>query len=278
MSRALSIFHGQFGRATLYDLDRPFATHAHREGHLIFFLGGSASNVQVSERSFPTTAHNAVAVSPWESHGFEPLSVGKSGTYLVLYISPGWFRTIGNAQRNLRFGVSNLQLTPEIRRSVDDLSAKLSSGQPVPNLEKMLFELTETCRVSSWWQNSEQRSGPSGSSAGNPIDFRVRKSIRLLSEHTSEVPDLDVVARQSGLSRPHFYKLFKQHTGLTPAMYFSTLRMERAVSLVASSQCSITDIAYRLGFSWQSAFTRFFISHVGMPPSDYRRVAQILHS
>ena len=39
MSRALSVYHGRFGRATLYELNRPMTTHAHREGHLIFYVG-----------------------------------------------------------------------------------------------------------------------------------------------------------------------------------------------------------------------------------------------
>jgi len=32
MSRALSVYHGPFGRTTLYELNRPMTTHAHREG------------------------------------------------------------------------------------------------------------------------------------------------------------------------------------------------------------------------------------------------------
>ena len=41
MSRALAVFHGRFGRATVYQLNRPFNVHAHREGHLIFHVGGA---------------------------------------------------------------------------------------------------------------------------------------------------------------------------------------------------------------------------------------------
>ena len=41
MSRALAVFHGRFGRATVYQLNRPFNMHAHREGHLIFHVGGT---------------------------------------------------------------------------------------------------------------------------------------------------------------------------------------------------------------------------------------------
>jgi len=36
MSRAVAAVHGQFGRAVIYKLNRPFNIHAHREGHLIF--------------------------------------------------------------------------------------------------------------------------------------------------------------------------------------------------------------------------------------------------
>jgi hypothetical protein len=32
MSRAPAVFHGRFGRATVYQLNRPFNAHAHREG------------------------------------------------------------------------------------------------------------------------------------------------------------------------------------------------------------------------------------------------------
>ena len=48
MSRALSVYHGHFGRATLYELNRPMTTHAHREGHLIFYLDGATATAPVS--------------------------------------------------------------------------------------------------------------------------------------------------------------------------------------------------------------------------------------
>ena len=49
MSRAIAVFHGCFGRATIYQLNRPFNVHAHREGHLIFHLGGSDGSITVGE-------------------------------------------------------------------------------------------------------------------------------------------------------------------------------------------------------------------------------------
>jgi len=48
MSRAVAAVHGQFGRAVIYNLNRPFNIHAHREGHLIFHLSGEDAGVLVS--------------------------------------------------------------------------------------------------------------------------------------------------------------------------------------------------------------------------------------
>ena len=54
MSRAVAAVHGQFGRAVIYNLNRPFNIHAHREGHLIFHLAGDNDGVLVFGRSLPS--------------------------------------------------------------------------------------------------------------------------------------------------------------------------------------------------------------------------------
>ena len=87
---------------------------------------------------------------------------------------------------------------------------------------------------------------------------------------------LDGIARESGLSRPHFYKLFKQQTGLTPNLYLNTLRVESALTGLADQSKTVNSIAEHLGFSSQASFSRFFSSNVGLAPSHYRRVASFI--
>ena len=72
MSRALAVFHGRFGRATVYQLNRPFDKHAHREGHLIFHIGGTPASIDVCEQRFLLGEGSIVAVNPWEPHNFVP--------------------------------------------------------------------------------------------------------------------------------------------------------------------------------------------------------------
>ena len=47
MSTALAVCHGSFGRVTVYRLDKPMRTHAHREGHLTFLLSGQPAIVTI---------------------------------------------------------------------------------------------------------------------------------------------------------------------------------------------------------------------------------------
>jgi AraC-like DNA-binding protein len=273
MSRALAITHGPFGRATLYELDRPMTLHAHREGHLIFFLGGTEGVVEVSGRTFLSSTSAGVAVNPWERHQFAPVVDDRAGTFLVLYLDPKWFQSAGRGQRAMRFESPVVSITSDIERAVGHLADRLATDRTHHDIDAALYDLYDHCIARSCVEVDQQDI----SDDQERIDFRVRKSMRLLSERFAMDPDLDVVARESGLSRPHFYKLFKEQTGVTPLIFLNTLRMEQAVALVAAGRDSITTISERLGFSCQSVFTRFFCSHVGMPPSDYRRAARILN-
>jgi AraC-like DNA-binding protein len=258
MSRALSVYHGPFGRATLYELNRPMTTHAHREGHLIFYLDGAPAAARVSGKLHGLTERCAIAVNPWEPHGFIPGDFGSGGLFLVLYIDRSWFQHMGqSAHAALAFGRSEIETTPRIRAIMQEVVS-------------LLEDFEQSWRLAGGWQ---RYCGP----ASSFIDFRVRKSIVLMSENLGSEIELDEVARGAGLSRPHFYKLFRRQTGVTPNIYLNTLRMEKAVQRLGQTDLSVTEIGYELGFSCQSVFTRFFSSHVGMAPTDYRRAVQVLN-
>jgi hypothetical protein len=84
MSRALSVYHGHFGRATLYELNRPMTTHAHREGHLTFYRRRRRSCVSCRQAA-RADRRCGVAVNPWEPHASSRATYS-GGVYLVLYI------------------------------------------------------------------------------------------------------------------------------------------------------------------------------------------------
>ena len=142
-------------------------------------------------------------------------------------------------------------------------------------LDGELRSLIDACHEESWRQAEASRDARAGAAV---TDFRVRKSIKLLAESLGAEIELDAIARKAGLSRPHFYKLFRTQTGITPHLYVNTLLMEKALDQLVATEASIADIGFDLGFSSQSGFTHFFAANVGMAPTDYRRAAKVLRA
>ncbi|WP_341367662.1 AraC family transcriptional regulator [Yoonia sp. BS5-3] len=272
MSTALAVSHGYFGRAAIYDLNRPITTHAHREGHLIFMVGGNHATVTIGSRSFECDETFAAAISPWAQHSFEPASEG-STQCLVLYIRPMWFlENTGSSDYALSFGRARLQMTDTLKDMLNRLVRLMMSDSLDLNVEDLLIDLTSQCYEASW----VERTRPCNLQAHRSFsDFRVRRSQQLMKNYLCDHNGLDALASEVGLSRPHFFKLFKRQTGVTPNVYFNTLRSERAIDDLLSTNKSVTDIAHDLGFASQASFTRFFSLNVGISPTDYRRVARI---
>ena len=271
MSSALSVYHGPFGRVALYNLDRPMITHAHREGHLTFYVSGPESIMPVKEMPNILNPETAVACSPWEPHSFQPGRLDTPSLFLVLYIKPVWFLEIArNAQPGLRFGRTHLYRTAKIEGYVRKITNLLLLNDETDVFDGYLYELTQECYDQSWKQ---------AEIAGNPYahasitDFRIRRSVKLMKERLCQPTELDKIATESGLSRPHFYKLFRQETGITPNLFLNTLKIEHALTELSRPEPMVTNIADDLGFSSQASFTRFFTSNVGLAPSVYRRVA-----
>jgi AraC-like DNA-binding protein len=272
MSRALAVFHGRFGRATVYQLNRPFKMHAHSEGHLIFHVGGAPARIDVCDDQWLLKEDAIVAINPWEPHNFVPTDVGDGAIFFVLYVNAEWFAPDAARAHALRFGKTFFKRTAALDRHIRRTAALVCGAPSLSSLDCELRQLIDGCHEESWRaaENAATRA------VAAVTDFRVRKSIKLMSESPGAELELDLIARESGLSRPHFYRLFRTQTGVTPHLYLNTLMMEQALDALVATEAPIADIGFDLGFSSQSGFTRFFAANVGMAPTEYRRAAKVL--
>jgi len=252
--------------------------HAHREGHLIFHARGPVASVVVDGKALPLTTRSAIAISPWQPHYFAPIDRQAPTLTLVLYIRPGWFVDASHtAFEILRFGRSTVEVSDHIARLVLETARLLADhGGCDGSFEDRLGALTQAAFDQTWqWTSAADR--PAAHCSGLR-DYRVRRAISLLSERLGEPVDLAEISRNAGLSRPHFFKLFREQMGLPPTIFLNALRMERAIDRLAIGRETVSEIGLDLGFATPASFSRFFIANGVVPPSAYRRsVAGLAH-
>jgi len=72
------------------------------------------------------------------------------------------------------------------------------------------------------------------------------------------------------MERTTFSKAFKRKTGITFHEFVRAYRVSQAVSKMEQSDCSITEIAFSMGFNSLDTFERAFKKVTGTTPSQYR--------
>jgi AraC family transcriptional regulator len=72
------------------------------------------------------------------------------------------------------------------------------------------------------------------------------------------------------LSEFHFLRAFKRSTGMPPHQYVTARRIERAKTLLSTTDLSVAEIAWRVGFSNTSHFNAQFRKHTGATPGAWR--------
>jgi AraC family transcriptional regulator len=92
-----------------------------------------------------------------------------------------------------------------------------------------------------------------------------------MREHLAERIDLPTLSSVLAVSPGHLGRLFKQRTGRTPHQFLIDLRLEAAEGLLADTDLSVTQIAWRVGFASPSHFVTTFRARRGSTPLEFRR-------
>lgn len=97
-----------------------------------------------------------------------------------------------------------------------------------------------------------------------------------IESHLQDKILLEDIACSIHLSKFHFHRLFVQYTSETIQQFITRIKMERsAIVLVLRGDLSISDIAYRYGYSEASAYSRAFKRYYRMSPLQYKRARKV---
>jgi AraC-like DNA-binding protein len=99
---------------------------------------------------------------------------------------------------------------------------------------------------------------------------RLDRARAFIDEHYDLPLDLAQIAAQAHFSHFYFLRMFQRAFALTPHQYLTQRRIEQAKQLLASSDLSVTEVCFAVGFASLGSFSTLFHRTVGRPPTVYR--------
>lgn len=102
-------------------------------------------------------------------------------------------------------------------------------------------------------------------------DPQVRAAVALVHHDCARDWTLDSLAKAAGLSRSVLAARFREAMGDTPLAYVRTVRLQRAMRLLAESDGTLEQVAAQVGYQDAFGFSKAFKRAVGMSPGQFRR-------
>ncbi|MGE9267777.1 MAG: methylated-DNA--[protein]-cysteine S-methyltransferase, partial [Verrucomicrobiales bacterium] len=99
---------------------------------------------------------------------------------------------------------------------------------------------------------------------------RVARVIRLLENGEAEGADLERLAELAGLSSFHFHRLFKRWAGVTPKVFLSCLRVERAKEMLRAGE-RVLETSLELGLSGPGRLHDLCVKLEAASPGELKR-------
>jgi len=261
------------------DPQEPFGLHCHEFSEIVIITGGAGVHI-TGEDSYELKTGDTFVIGGDRPHDYLnldqlslinilfdptelPMSLGDlqslSGYHTLFTLEPAW-------RRRHQF-TSRLQLSPaelgETLRLIDKLDHELMARQPgfeVMTIAAFLELVTFHSRCYSETRN------PSSKAL-----IRIGETISHMRQNVAQAISLEELVTISDMSRTNYIRMFEATMGTSPINYLIGLRIEEASRLLRSTDRSITDIAFEVGFSDSNYFSRRFRKSRGQSPREYRK-------
>jgi AraC family transcriptional regulator len=106
----------------------------------------------------------------------------------------------------------------------------------------------------------------------------VERVIAAMRERVDYRFSLEVMAELAHLSPYYFARTFRQITGIPPGEFLGALRIEKAKQLLLTTDLSVGEICFEVGYNSIGTFTTRFTQLVGLPPGRMRRLPEELYT
>ena len=255
---------------------RPLNPHRHTGFEITYVEGGKVHWVLENDQPLCFGGGDIALVQPQVLHAGESRVLQPAAIHWLI-IDP----MAENAEKNTPFNREQILTIHKKLSSFGNASVKSSS------FLAELFRLFRQCAESHLRKNPDPLLLPQAQTLAAQMIIEtvrafeadtpksesspVRRAIDLMNSRLEEKLSMPEIAAKVGLGVSRFYAVFKKEMGQTPVDYLQQLRCQRAREYLANSSESITDIAFRLGFSSSQYFADCFRKNIGRTPSEFRK-------
>ena len=164
-----------------------------------------------------------------------------------------------------------LKLSSSDATRTDWLESSLKLMNEGKNSPEVVARLAELFLAEAIRRYIEQVPMGEGGWVAGLRDPAVAKALAIIHSRYAEDIDVEMLAREAGVSRTILGERFGELLGEPPMRYCSRWRMRVAANMLRDGKQSASNVAYAVGFNSEAAFTRAFKREYGIPPATWRR-------
>ena len=95
-----------------------------------------------------------------------------------------------------------------------------------------------------------------------------------MKRHIGDRIPMSTIAKRFGISQRSLNRRFQRAIGLSPLDYFQQVRVEAAAELLHTTNLSVAEVSYRVGYQDQGHFNRVFQREMAVTPTEYRKTVR----
>lgn len=249
--------------------------HSHNVHEMIICLTGSV-NIQLNDEYYSLSPGHSVFIPAQYSHAINVVKSAET-TLLFACIDLPTFDSLSTPTNRLFLNTISTGkfLINNTSKSVNNnTNTLLAAAKELVNIPQSASPLHASLKEAVFLKLLFTHMSGAGyeENANELASLRISKAQNWINSNYALDITLEMVAKQVNMSRSHFARQFRQHSGFSVIDYLLKVRCDAVANLLASSNADITEIAFSAGFSNLSHFYRHFKRRYGITPRAFRQM------
>lgn len=246
-----------------------FSTHKGRtldEYILLYIANGSGTFSSNKQKNIRLTTGSILLLFPGEWHNYEPAPstgwdeywIGFQGDNMETLVQNGFF-----CEQKKVFNVGlSLEVIQLFRMAISVATEQKAGFQQIlGGITNLLLGMTHSLDKLQSFSQSQ------------PMQL-INKAKLIMFENSHTNVTVEEIAGRICMSYSSFRRNFKQYTGLSPHQYLQEIRIQKSKELLATTNLSCQEIAYKTGYESPIHFNVTFKKKTGLTPVKYREYYQ----